>query len=105
VFSVWEGDTCLSWDDTVLICNELNLKTVPILYKGPFVEDNLEKKFFSGTSSFGGGQEGFVVRLARAFNRAEFSKALAKWVRPNHVQTETHWTQQPIVPNKLEEGD
>ncbi len=102
VFSIWEGNTCLSWDETEFYCKELGLHTVPVLYRGTFDEQNLEQKFFSGTSAYGGDQEGFVVRLARTFNKSEFSKALAKWVRPNHVQPDAeHWTKQPVVPNKM----
>ena len=101
VFSIWECDTCLSWEETAYFCQELELHTVPVLYKGIFEEQKLIEKFFSGNSSYGGEQEGFVIRLARGFNQAEFSKSIAKYVRPNHVQTDTHWMQKSVIPNKL----
>ena len=36
--------------------------------------------------------EGFVLRLARRFTSEDFSRAMAKYVRPNHVQTGDDFT-------------
>ena len=35
--------------------------------------------------------EGFVIRQVDAFRSSEFSKSIAKYVRPNHVQTGADW--------------
>ena len=32
VFSVWENEICYSWEDTLEICDMLEIKTVPVLY-------------------------------------------------------------------------
>ena len=32
------------------------------------------------------------MRLANEFPINEFSHSVCKWVRPNHVQTDEHWT-------------
>jgi len=101
VFSVWdENNFCLSWEDTKLICGELGLITVPELYIGKFdsnIVENLQDKLSPIT------QEGFVIRNVGSFHYDDFDKNLAKWVRKNHVQTDSHWMQSKIVPNKLKE--
>ena len=89
VFSIWdETNTCLSWDDTVELCADLGLEHVPVIYKGEYDEE-LIKKLAKQTVEKGG--EGIVVRLARGFNYNDFSKSIAKFVRKNHVQTDSTW--------------
>jgi hypothetical protein len=95
-FSVWSGALCLEWDSTVSICNDLGLEMVPVIYRGIFDEstvDNLIKTIDTDK------HEGFVIRLADSFTYPEFSKSVVKWVRKNHVQTDQHWSTQPIVKN------
>ena len=46
--------------------------------------------------------EGYVVRLADRFTYAQFKQSVAKWVRPNHVQTDQHWMQSEIIPNGIQ---
>ena len=89
VFSIWdETNTCLSWDDTVELCADLGLEHVPVIYKGEYDEE-LIKKLAKQTVEKGG--EGIVVRLERGFNYNDFSKSIAKFVRKNHVQTDSTW--------------
>ena len=100
VFGVWDGDTCLSWDDTVEWCRLLGLVPVPVLHRGLFPGEDAvvslwQQRFPAGTS------EGFVVRDAGAFDRAEFGRRVGKWVRAGHVQTDQHWMTAPVVPNGL----
>lgn len=100
VFSIWEGDRALSWDDTVEWAELLNLPTVPVLYRGPWDE----RKIAALTNRRGayGEMEGYVVRLARSFTVSEFPRAIAKFVRAGHVGgTEEHWLARPVVPNRL----
>ncbi len=98
-FSVWdEHNACLSWDATVETFAELNITPVTVLWAGKFeldIVDQLIKEV--DLSKF----EGLVVRKAGAFDYAEFSESVAKWVRKNHVQTDEHWMSKAIVPNKL----
>lgn len=96
VFSVWKDDICLNIDDTIQFCKNLNLEHVPILYSGIFNIDFI-KKFKIDTSK----QEGFVVRICDSFLFENFNKSVVKWVRKNHVETDEHWMNQKIVPNKL----
>lgn len=88
VFSVWNSENqCLSWSDTVKFCEELNLKTVPVLYEGAWPDDfsNLLKPAFSNEP------EGYVIRNADSFSYEDFSLNMAKYVRENHVQTDSNW--------------
>jgi hypothetical protein len=101
LFSVWdENNHCLSWKDTEQIASMLNLKTVPVLYEGPWDVEEVQN-IFNGESKHGGVAEGYVVRNAGSFAFADFDKNIAKFVRKGHVQTDTHWMQQKIKPNKL----
>lgn len=100
LFSVWEGSTCLSWDNTLWIAKELGLITVPVLWKSPFlfnesVIKNLAKELDTTV------EEGFVVRTTESFEYAHFDKHVAKWVRPNHVQTDEHWKSKTVEKNLL----
>jgi len=100
VFGIYEGERCLSWDETVEWCSLLNLEVVPTLYRGKWDEDVI-KSCYTGISKYGGTQEGYVVRNAKSFSIKDFSLNVAKYVRKNHVQTSDFWMNQPIVPNKL----
>ena len=98
-FSIWDDhNDCLNWYDTVYLFEELGITTVPVLYRGPFIE----KKIIQLTEDLDlTKQEGLVVRITNTFNMADFSTVVAKWVRREHVQTDDHWMNQPVIPNKL----
>lgn len=96
VFSVWDGDVCLSWEETLLWVAELGLKTVPVLYQGVWPVD--PKTFWRGPKT----SEGYVVRDAGSFSMAEFSTRVAKYVRRGHVQTDDHWMHREIKPNGVQ---
>ena len=91
-FGVWEGDVCLSWADTVKVLTEHGIPTVPVLYEGPYDENKIYLLR---------GREGYVVRRSDAFSASNFPQYVGKYVRLNHVQTSEHWTNRPVVPNKL----
>lgn len=97
VFSVWnETNECLSWNDTEDWCNLLGLTTVPVIWRGIFDENFLRNYKFDTTK-----QEGYVVRLADSFKYEDFDVSIAKYVRQNHVNTNSHWMQEKIIPNLL----
>lgn len=97
LFSVWEGPVCLSWDDTAELAALLDLPTVPVLYRGPWNETKV-RECYSGKSTYGDVAEGYVVRTVDQF---EGCFPVAKFVRANHVQTDTHWMHASVVPNCL----
>lgn len=99
-FSVWDGDFCLSWDDTQEWFSLLGIQSVPIIYSGYYDSCgevygrvmerlNLEE------------QEGFVMRLEDSFTYDDFGKSVAKFVREKHVTTDTHWRFAKVTPNRL----
>lgn len=97
VFSIWDDrNMCLSWDQTVEWAGLLDMKTVPVLYRGPW-----DEKVVRSFDSIAKSREGYVVRVARAFPFASFRRVVGKYVRANHVQTTHHWKSQRIVPNVL----
>lgn len=54
--------------------------------------ENLINKFINMPSIYGIYREGVVVRITDSFKIEDFSKYVCKYVRPNHVQTDEHWT-------------
>jgi hypothetical protein len=101
VFSVWnDHNECLSWDETVEWCEMLDLVHVPVLYRGPWDGTKVREAFNSLNLDK---QEGIVVRRTDSFAFEDFQQNIAKWVRPNHVQTDEHWMHKEVVPNDLKE--
>ncbi|GAA5067058.1 hypothetical protein GCM10023259_061080 [Thermocatellispora tengchongensis] len=95
-FSVWDGDHCLDWDRTVRFLRGLGVPVPPVLWRGVFDERALRALRLDTTR-----QEGYVVRTVAGFGREEFAGRVAKWVRPDHVQTGTHWMHAAVVENGL----
>ncbi len=98
MFSMWNGDTCLSWDETVEWGNMLAIPMVHEVWRGTFNEPRIRA---IARALEGDTHEGIVVRLASEFKYDEFDRAVAKYVRANHVQTDTHWMHSEIKPNGL----
>jgi hypothetical protein len=101
VFSIWDGDTCLSWDDTVEYSKLLNLELVPVIFNGKFEGSVEDFQKFLKESLDTERDEGYVVRRRDSFSIDEFPTSVIKYVRKNHVQTDNHWMSQKIIPNKL----
>lgn len=103
-FSVWKNDTCLSWKDSVEWMELWGVTPVRVLYDGIYDEKLIRKILESlDTTKIEGG----VLRVAGEFKYSEFNKALAKFVRANHIATSDanhHWRFKQIIPNKLKEA-
>ncbi|MFF5703030.1 RNA ligase family protein [Streptomyces sp. NPDC012794] len=95
-FSVWDGDHCLDWDRTVRFLGRLGVPVPRVLWRGTYDERALRRLRIDTTR-----QEGYVVRTTAGFDRADFGRYAAKWVRGGHVRTDTHWMYAPVVPNGL----
>lgn len=89
-------DLIQDWDTTVWLGEQIGVLPVPVLFKGVFhrveditawFQDNL-----SLPSALGGNREGFVMRVTDSFPASKFGQNVAKFVRPNHVQTDQHWS-------------
>ena len=94
VFSAWEENLCLSWDKTLDLVERLELNTVPVIYQGIWDKDHV-------MSMHDDSHEGFVVRVSDEFHIKDFGQCVGKYVRKNHVQTETHWMHSNIKLNKM----
>lgn len=98
-FQVWDQLTCLGYDETLEYFELLDIHPVPELYRGPFDRNVILSMAKSLDVTV---NEGFVMRKTRAFKYGEFKTCVAKWVRPNHVQTNKHWMMgQAVEPNKM----
>lgn len=105
VFSWWDGNTCLSWEETVFNAQACDLEIVPVIYNGLYDKEKileLYKKNFKGQ-----GCEGFVVRISDDFTYGQFKDSVMKYVEPNFREivnsSHGHWISQQIIPNKLKE--
>ena len=105
VFSYWIDKECQSWDDTVKRCAELELLTVPVLYRGIWNEAII-KKLYSPNYQ-GNEMEGYVVRPTAAFTgdflvgKEWWLKEITKYVRAGHVKkTDKHWKTKAVVWNE-----
>lgn len=100
LFSLWKDDVCLDWTETISIAKDLGISTVPVLYEGPF-SYNAIKEIYDSTDYEK--QEGIVCRSLHQFTIEEFPSKVFKAVRPNHVQSDEHWMNKPVIPNKLKQ--
>lgn len=99
LFSVWDhNNRSVSWDDVEMWAELFGIETVPVLYKGIFDKEVVERIAREQDPEK---SEGFVIRNADSFHFDDFAKNMGKYVRVNHVQTDTHWMHAEIVPNKL----
>ncbi|MFJ1598516.1 RNA ligase family protein [Streptomyces sp. NPDC088261] len=98
-FSVWDGERCLEWDRTVLFLRRLGIPVPQVLWRG--VLDERAVRSLRTLRLDAARQEGYVVRTVEGFGRREFAERTAKWVRPGHVRTDTHWMYAEVVENGL----
>lgn len=91
-----ESYTWYSWNDVKLLAYYLQLPTVPVLWEGKISSEQelktLVDYYVAQPSVYGETREGVVIRVADEFPVDEFSHYVCKWVRPNHVTTDEHWT-------------
>lgn len=100
VFSIWdESNYCLSWEETLEWCQLLGLQSVPVLYQGLWDEKLIRQ--WKVETLYDDPLEGYVVRWQDRYHFDHFQQANAKWVRPNHVQTDQHWMHAQIIKNEI----
>lgn len=95
-----------SWEEVELWAEELGVATTPVLAKESWLNREWKIERLVDTHSrmpsrCGGVREGVVLRVAKSFADSAFDTSVAKWVRMDHVQTETHWKNQSIIRNLL----
>lgn len=88
-------DRFMSWDHTMTISKVLDIPAVPVLFRGSFSSVDEITAWFNTNitkpSKFGSVCEGFVLRKTAVFDTCNFANNVVKFVRENHVQTNTHW--------------
>ena len=92
------GDEVQAWDLTLARFEELGIRPVPTLYRGPYrngLFDDLAESLDLTR------QEGFVARIADAYAETAMPESMGKYVREGHVQSEVHWMKAGLIPNRL----
>lgn len=103
VFAVYNEGTDLFEDFEYVeaVARELDMPTVATLeFRDKTVEELQERLQGVFNRVVAAGHEGIVIRNREAFKYADFGVNVAKMVRPQHVQSNTHWTKQEIVFNQ-----
>lgn len=97
-FHVWDGFTCLSYDESLEYLDMLGIEPVRELWRGIYderairnVQQGLDQDRVEGT----------VLRIVDAFQYSQFRHSVVKQVRKDHVTTSKHWMQEALVPNEL----
>lgn len=98
-FSIWDGDTCLSWEETKLWCGMLGISIVPVIYEGVYNKNLILDEFKKYK-----GSEGFVIRLKDEFDIKDFKESLSKYVSDSFVLPSNHWRYSTKTLNKLKSG-
>lgn len=89
VFNIWNDmNECISWDETVKMCRDLGIETVPVIYYGIFDYEKIKSIYQSLDFEK---HEGIVCRIADKFHYDDFNRYTAKAVRPKHVVSDVHW--------------
>jgi hypothetical protein len=101
-FSAWHNsrydDICVDWELTTTLFDRLGITPVRELWRGPW---ELFYEQHESLDNLALDQEGYVVRVTDPFSIEDFQKAVAKYVRKDHIQTDQHWMSKPVVPNGL----
>lgn len=106
IFGIYNMETrmWMGWDDVEDMANILGVPTVPVLRKNGIYEKKwqlIQDVSDIATGVIDEGHEGVVIRIEYPFHFGQFGSHIAKYVRPNHVQTDKHWSEGPIKKNIL----
>lgn len=94
-----EKNECLSWDDTTEWTELLGLTLVPTIYRGTYDRATIEK--LRPEAKWSNDAEGYVLRRADIFSYYDWSNAVGKFVRADHVKTDRHWRHTAVIANQL----
>lgn len=90
-FSHWAGSHCSDWDTTMEYFEILDITPVPVLFCGSWRNGIDWIQNYHNDPLNDRMKEGYVVRTVRGFHLAEFRQMVVKYVRPNHITTDSHW--------------
>lgn len=99
-FNMWnENNECLSYDDTIEWCTLLGIMHVPVIWRGIFNKEYINKLYENLDKEK---NEGLVIRKTNSFKYEDFKNNVYKIVRPSHVkENDGHWITKKVIPNKL----
>ena len=84
------------WEETVALCADLEIPTVPVLFAGETADlESLQNKLtqmHAAPSELGPQREGMVIRRRGAYTHQTMHRFVCKSVRADHVQSTQHWT-------------
>lgn len=108
VFGVFDSrlNVWLSWDSVEAIADQIGFETVPVVGHYTFDGPNAAHEFTQqittiSESVIDQGHEGTVVRSRYPFHYGQFPEKVGKFVRPNHVQTDEHWSEGTLIENQI----
>lgn len=104
VFSIWVEEACMPYWATRDLCDAMGFVHVPVIYNGFWLtkEDGHDmQEFLTNRFADYPDHEGYVIRNYNDFELKDFGTNVVKYVRANHVQTDTHWMHKPVIPNTL----
>lgn len=110
VFGVFDTryNLWLSWPEVEYWANQIDFPTTPVVEEAALdstVYENehefVEKFTTLAERVVDAGHEGIVIRRKFPFHYGQFGEALGKYVRPNHVRTDEHWSHQQVEQNEL----
>lgn len=119
VFGVYDTrfDLWLSWPETETIAAQIGFPTAFVYNKPDLTIDGMRASGLTDTHQFiqkytelgrtivEQGHEGFIVRSMYPIHYGQFGQKLGKYVRPNHVQTDEHWSHGGSYNNRIAPGD
>lgn len=96
-----EKQLFLGWDDVESFAASMELQMVPVIKRVTYnsiweAQADLQRIAEKVISD---GHEGIVVRGVYPIHYGQFETHSAKYVRVNHIQTDEHWSNQPIIKN------
>jgi RNA ligase len=93
VYSVWDAQNhCLSWAETTECCQSWGLQAMPLIYAGRYEAAAIRRAFDQYQQAAPQLVEGFVLRLAEAFDYESFGRSVAKYVAPTfEIAPGKHW--------------
>ena len=99
------SDRWTSWKYVEEMAEQIGVPTAPLIERVEIGSYLRLKEVLTGIAErvIAKGHEGIIVRVAGEFSMGEFGNSVAKYVRPNHVQTDDHWRRKPVVPNELKQ--
>lgn len=106
LFSIWDGNRCLPWDETAEWAELLGLQTPKVIWQGTVESSkDLEAILTKSWKELGGDgeSEGYVVRLSSEFEVRDFHRFVGKYVRANHVSSSQHWMHRPYEENQIQQ--